>query len=331
MPPLPGFTLQRPDFAGFFFEKCGIAQHFQSIMSWVAHSVKSSLLLAFRYLLKPLVRMALKNGVLFPEFSTSLKQAYIDVARRQTTSAGIAVTTEGIFVITGIGATEVEGLSRADAEQSLEVDVESPLPRILNAWHTDVHYTGPYGVLRDLQFVAASPTPRQSSGQHESASFAELARTYCPDISPKTLLDELIRTGCVKDVGNGFYRAIRRSYVPDPLSDESIRLVAQVVHNLCETLEVNLRPESRDGRGLVQRTIYTDLGLSAEALKRFGTHVRERGQIFADEIDDWLAANQGKKEDQDRFKTGVGFYHYVENDDDELEFAKEQSNKGDGR
>jgi len=268
--------------------------------------------------------MALKNGVLFPEFSTALKQAYIDVASRQNKSAGIGVTGEGMFVMTGIAAAEVENVLRATDAPSLDVDVELPLPRILNAWHTDPRFTGPYGVLRDLEFASSTSfNPRQ---QQSNNSFADLARAYFPDISPKTLLDELIRTGCVKEVGNGFYRAIRRSYVPDPLSDDSIRMVAQVVHNLCETLEVNLRPESRGGNGLVQRSVYTDVGLNAEALKRFGTHVRERGQVFADEIDGWITANQEAKENQGRFKTGIGYYHYVVNDDDESEFAKEQSN-----
>jgi len=53
--------------------------------------------------------------------------------------------------------------------------------------------------------------------------------------------------------------------------------------------------------------------------------------VFADEIDDWLTANQEKKENQGRFKTGVGYYHYVVNDDDELEFEKGQSNIGEGK
>jgi len=290
----------------------------------VTHSVKSSLLVAFRYLLKPLVRMALKNGVLFPEFSMALKQAYIDVATRQSKTAGIAVTGEGMFVTTGIPATEVENIVRAAVEPSLVVDMEYPPSSILNAWHTDPRFTGPYGVLRDLEFV---PTESRA-GKPGNETFADLARAYFPEIAPKALLDELIRLGCVKDVGNGFYRAIRRSYVPDPLSEDSIRLVAQVVHNLCETLEFNLRPESR-GKGLVQRIVWGDIGLTGDALDRFGTYVRERGQVFANEIDDWITTSQEKKENQGRFKTGIGYYHYVVNDDDESEFAKGQSNTGD--
>ncbi len=49
----------------------------------MTQSVKENLLAAFRYLLKPLVRLAVKNAVAFPEFSEVLKQAYIDVAERQ--------------------------------------------------------------------------------------------------------------------------------------------------------------------------------------------------------------------------------------------------------
>jgi hypothetical protein len=272
--------------------------------------------------------MALKNGVLFPEFSVALKQAYIDVASRQNKVPGIAVTGEGMFVMTGIAAAEANNLLGANAAPSLDVDAELPLARILNAWHTDARFTGPYGVLRDLEF---EPRGAPGPGKQSNSTFADLAHAYFPEISPKTLLEELLRLGCVRDVGNGFYRAIRRSYVPDPLSDDSIRLVAQIVHNLCETLEINIRPESRGGKGLVQRIVYADIGLSEDALNRFGTHVRTRGQVFADEIDDWLTSNQEKKENQGRFKTGVGYYHYVVNDDDESEFAKGQLNIGEGK
>jgi hypothetical protein len=314
---LPGFPGKTYRSYEFFFVSCGLLQLFQSIMSWVQHSVKNSLLSAFRYLLKPLVRMAIKNGVSFPEFSNALKQAYVDVASRQIKSAGMSVSSEGIFVITSIETKEVDKVLRADTEPHVELDAQaqSPLPRLLNAWHVDFQYTGPYGVLRDLEFTRSTAS--------EGKSFSDLAATYCPGISPRALLDELIRTECVKEVGAGVYRALGRSYVPDPLSDESIRLVAQVVHNLCETLEVNLRPESRGGKGLVQRTVYTRTGLSPEALKRLESHVRDRGQLFAEQIDDWFTNNQEREGSQGRFKTGIGIYHYVVNDEDELEFSKE--------
>ena len=291
-------------------------------MSKVAHSVKSSLLVAFRYLLKPLVRMALKNGVLFSDFSSALKRTYIDVASRQIKAAGTTTTSEGIFVITGIEVTQVEEVLRAETlpdGESLSAQYQSPLPRILSAWHTDSRSTGPYGVLRDLPY---------SRDANHDLSFCDLAATYCPEVSPRPLLDELIRSGCVKDVGNGFYRALERTYVTEPLSDDSIRQVAHAVHNLCETLEFNLRQKAGGRSTLLQRTVFSDTSVSVNAMPQLVGFVRERGQLFAEQIDDWFVNNQ-EPDASTGIKTGVGIYHYVANLEEDFEFFEKLPVEGD--
>jgi len=287
----------------------------------MSHSVKENLLAAFRYLLKPLVRLAIKNAVAFPEFSEALKQAYVDVAAKQMKAAGKEPAEEGISLITSIQTTDVRGIlhSDADVKFGLAAQESNPLPTVLGAWHTDVRYTGPYGVLRDLEF-----SPGKSSGE-SAATFTELAVTYCPGISPRALLEELIRTGCVQDVGNGFYRAIKRSYIPDPLSAESILLFARVVHNICETLEVNLRAESAGGNGLIERTVYTVHGVGKDDLREFDKFIRARGQIFADDIDNWMSDRDDESR-KDGIQMGVGFYHYIVNEDDERALSKELPN-----
>ena len=291
------------------------------ICSQMPQSVKDNLLAAFRYLLKPLVRLAVKNSVTFPEFGEALKQAYVDVAAKHIRASGKSPNEEGISLITSVQASEVRDILSSDAAARFGAKAQesNPLPKVLGGWHTDVRYTGPYGVLRDLEF-AVSKNPSESS-----ATFTELASTYCPGISPQVLLDELIRTGCVQSVGNGFYRAIKRSYIPDPLSAASILLFARVVHNICETLEVNLRAESAGGNGLIERTVYTVHGVRKQDLKEFDKFIRARGQIFADDIDNWLSDRdeEGRK---DGVQMGVGFYHYLVNEDDERALSKELPN-----
>jgi len=287
----------------------------------MTQSVKQNLLAAFRYLLKPLVRLAIKNAVTFLEFSEALKQAYVDVAAKQARSLGKDPNEEAISLITSIEAAQVQNILRSNsgAKPTFSAQEANPLPTVLGGWHTDVRYTGPYGVLRDLEFPVGKTT------EDGSATFTELAATYCPGVSPKALLEELIRTGCVQEVGNGFYRAVKRSYIPDPLSAGSILLFARVVHNICETLEVNLRPESADGKGLIERTVYTVHGIRKEDLNEFDKFIRARGQIFADDIDNWLSDRdeEGRK---DGIQTGVGFYHYIVNEDDERALSKELVN-----
>lgn len=283
----------------------------------MSQSVKENLLAALRYLLKPLVRLAIKNGVSFPEFSEALKQAHVDVAAKQMRISGKDPTVEGISLIANIQTSEVHDIlhSNAGAEFNLAVQGGNPVATALGAWHTDVKYTGPYGVVRDLELVHANSLDR-------SPTFTDLAATYCPGVSPKALLDELVTSRCVQEVGNGFYRAIRRSYVPDPLSPASILLFARVVHNHCEAAEVNLRAESVGGKGFVERIIYTEHGLTKQELKDFDSFIRARGQIFADDIDNWLS-ERDKTGREDTVNTGVGFYHYNVNEDDELALSKQ--------
>jgi hypothetical protein len=282
-------------------------------------SVKENLLAAFRYLLRPLVRLAVKNAVAFPEFSGVLKQAYVDVAAKQIAASGKDPTEEGISLIANITTVDVHHIlqSAGNANFGVAAQEDNPLPTILNAWHTNPKYTGPYGVVRDIPFSRTEGA--------DAYTFSQLVADYCPGVSPKELLDELIRTGCVQDVGNSFYRAVKRSYVPDPLSARSILLFARIVHNLCEAAEVNLRAESVGGKGLVERTIYTVHGIPRQDLPAFDKFIRQRGQVFADDIDNWLS-DLDKEGIEDGVRTGVGFYHYIVNEDDERALSKELPN-----
>jgi hypothetical protein len=284
-------------------------------------SVKQNLLAAFRYLLKPLVRLALKNEVVFADFNEALRRAYVDVATKQMSASNTNVTVEGISLITHIESQQIRDILQAgdDANYGRTAHEVSPLAVILSAWHTDPKYTGPYGVLRDLEFPTTALTA------HRSDTFAALVNACFPGIAPQVILDELVRIGAVQDVGNGFYRAIKRSYVPDPLSIQSILNLARVVHNLCETLEVNLRPSSVGGKGLIERSIYTAHGISKKHHEEFDKFIRARGQVFADDVDNWIT-DRDVEGIKDGINIGVGFYHYIVNEDDEVALTKELSN-----
>ena len=283
----------------------------------MSQSVKHNLLAAFRHLLRPLVRIALKNGVTFPFFAGALRDAYIKVASSELTASRSDVSGDAISLMTEIDIGQVtEVLQAPDA---LELGGEdrggASVARVLLGWHTDRDYIGPYGLVRDLAFA-----PAESQQKKDVSGFVDLARQYCPGIPPKVVLDELIRTGCVQDLGNGFYRALTRLYVPQQLSPESIRRLAKVVHNVTETLEVNFRRSVR-GTGRIERTVYADYGLRPDDLVAFDKYVRERGQHFADDIDNWLS-DRSEDGHPDAVHTGIGFYHYVVNDEDEKDFQR---------
>jgi Family of unknown function (DUF6502) len=283
----------------------------------VAQSVKHNLLAAFRYLFRPLVRVAVKNGATFPEVAEMLRDAFVHVASAEVAASGKKPTANAVAAMVGIGAEQAEFhlSSPRDAELGSAAQNLSLAARVLVGWHTDREYIGPYGLVQDLPFVQPEHGTRV-----EGLSFVELAERHCPEVPPRDLLDELLRAGSVQEVGNGFFRATSRSYVPEQLSPESIRRFAQVIHNVCETLEVNLR-KSGQGSGRIERTIFADYGLTEIQLKEFNNYIRERGQAFADDIDNWLA-RRSKKSDEKKIQTGIGFYHYVVNEPDELDLGQ---------
>jgi len=239
-------------------------------------------------------------------------------------------TPEAIAVLLNVDIKEVSEVLASPLGNIFDYEEpqNTPMSRLLAIWHTDPRYSGPYGVLVDLPFVAMGDAP-----ERHGLSFSELARQCCPGISPKVLLDESIRTGCVESVGSGFYRATKRSHIPVPLSEFSIAHFAHVVHNVCETCERNLRSESVGGNGLFERAIFTDNRITRADLRAFDKYVRERGQLFADDIDIWLSSRSiPEAGSTDTLHTGIGIYHYVVNDDDENEFGRlnQGINKGKG-
>ena len=68
----------------------------------VSQSVKHNLLAAFRHLLRPLVRIAIRNGVAFPEFTGALKDAYVHVATAEVSASGGEISEDAISIITEI-------------------------------------------------------------------------------------------------------------------------------------------------------------------------------------------------------------------------------------
>jgi hypothetical protein len=294
------------------------------LCSNVSQSVKHNLLAAFRHLLRPLVRIALRNGVLLPEFVNSVRDAYVKVAVAELRLSGGEVSADAVSVMTGVSTEDAhEVLQAPDVLKIEEIDERiNAAVRVLLGWHTDRDYIGPYGLVRDLAFL-----PTEGKTKKDVGSFVDLASQYCPGIPPRVLLDELVRTQCVQDLGNGFYRAVSRSYVPEQLSAESIRRFAEVVHNVTETLEVNLRRSVR-GTGRIERTIFADYGLRPGDLAAFDKYVRERGQLFADDIDNWLS-DRSQEGQANAVQTGIGFYHYVVNSDDERDFGRALQTEGD--
>jgi hypothetical protein len=300
----------------------------------VVHSVKDNLLAAIRHVLRPLCRIAIRNGIGFADLSMALQNATVSAARAELSAVGTLSTLgkkelsgkelsdEEVGLMAGMTAQQVRGIHGTEASSSGALNYSWAASEVLSGWHSDAFYLGPYGLLLDIPFSSVD-----SDRSPDARSFEALVRKYAgANISAEIVLDALLKAECVLNLGSGTLRCVARTYIAEQLSPENIQVFAEAVHNVIGTMAVNLKRTVR-GTGLIQRTVFADYGLSEEDLAKFNGFIRRTGEKFTNEVDTWFVTHSNK-ERQGPIKTGVGLYHYVENDVDREDYLELLKDKG---
>jgi Family of unknown function (DUF6502) len=282
----------------------------------VEQSVKGNLLAAITYVLRPLCRIAIRNGIGFDDLSMALQGALVKGARAELAEDGKTdLTEEEVGLMTGMTALQVRGTRGSKPNANPALNYSWAASEVLSGWHSDVLYLGPYGLVLDIPI---KPEPARGP---DSRSFQSLVHKYAgANVSVDIVLDALVKSGAVQNLGNGIVRCAERTYIAERLSPENIQAFAEAVHNVIGTMAVNLKRTVR-GTGLLQRTVFADYGLSEEDLSKFNGFIRKTGTKFTEEVDTWFS-NHSNKEKQGSIKTGIGLYHYVENNEDREEYLK---------
>jgi hypothetical protein len=267
---------------------------------------KQRLLAAYRRLLKPLIRILLRNGVAFNEFSNIAKAVYVDVASQEFKVPHRKMSQARIAILTGLTRKEVASFYGNKGAQKEELKSNlSRVTRVLAGWHTDSDFTGPYGLPLELQFEG-----------EKGLDFLQLTRRYSRDMAPRAMLDELIRIKAVQETESGWYKVLTRTYLPDADALDSLDRLARVVQNFIATIDRNIYEDDPDKRNF-ERHVSSDQGIKAEDLPRFRAFIKQRAQLLLEEIDNWLSQlDPPKPSDPEKINTGVGIYHYIEEEEE---------------
>jgi len=279
----------------------------------MSDNFKATLIAAFKPLMRPLVRILVRNGVSFGEFAELLKMVFVESAQDVLQLADSKQSVSRIAITTGLTRLEVSRLlTQTDEDAEALAGRLSRVGRLLTGWHQDSDFTGPYGIPYEVQFDA--PPGRRS--------FTELARRYTSDVPPDEMLDELKRIGAVLDLGNGYYRVLIRLYIPSAADPAKFHAMSVAFTDLAKTLDQNLRPD--EDHKLFERRVWAPNGISQSAAMDFDRFIKDRGQQFLETIDDWLSSKEAeaiKHNIQPRVKVGLGVYMFVrpaEDDTSEL-------------
>ncbi len=264
-------------------------------------------------MLGPLVRILLRQGVSFGEFSEVAKAVYVEVALKNFKVPGRKTTRTRIAVITGLTRKEVKRVIDEAQKEKFETRTKfSRLARVLVGWHTDTDFTGPYGMPLELQYETNNP---------KDPTIAELVKRHSGDMSPRSILDELIRVGAVKETDAGWYRVLRREYIPEALGQHNFERTGVVVRNFVNTVDHNMMKPAQ-GQGRFERLVMADDGIRKQDMPKFDQYLRERCQELLEEIDNWLTGlpKPDAARGDEIVHTGIGIYHYISNRSDDRTF-----------
>ncbi len=276
-------------------------------------SVKQALLAAFRVLMGPLVRILLRQGISYAEFSEVAKAVYVEVALKDFKVSGRKATRTRIAVMTGLTRKEVKRVIDEAVKERFELKTSfNRLGRVLVGWHTDANFTGPYGMPLELQYETGNPN---------EPTFSVLVRRHSGDMSPRSILDELVRVGAIRETEVGWFRVMRREYIPEAQGAHTFERTGVVVRNFVNTVEFNMT-KLAPGKGRFERHVTADDGIRREDLPKFDHYLRERCQVLLEEIDNWLAGlpKPDPKKGDEVIHTGIGIYHYMSHEADERSF-----------
>jgi len=277
------------------------------------YGVNLRLLAAFRHLMVPLVRILIRNGIPFREFSEVVKGIYARVAADEASTPERSASMARVAIVTGLSRRE---LTRIFGEpdrlrKALESNANA-LARLLQGWHSDPEFTGPYGFPRDLAFGEEGTS---------ALTFNDLVRRYTPELPPSVMLDELLRVkAAVQQPESGLFRVVRRTYIPEEMAPELIEVFARGVRRYVETIDHNLEEKDPKARRF-ERWVFPDFGIREEDWGAFRAMVGDRLAGVIEDLDTRFAAFEKPDVNKGEGLTvGVGMYVYRDEADDERLF-----------
>jgi hypothetical protein len=264
--------------------------------------VTQGLLAAIRKLLRPLVRILLRNHISFGAFSDLAKQVYVDVAIEEFGLPERKQSVSRVSILTGLSRKEVARVRQLPAPDDAEaVGRYNRAARVVTGW------------IRDAAFSDGQGNPAVLSVEGSSASFAELVRRFSGDVPVRAVLDELLRNGLVERLADGKLRLLTRAYVPRTEEREKLSILGTDVADLVHTIDHNLR--NGEAEALFQRKVAYD-NLPEEILPQLKAFTRERAQAFLEETDRWLSQHDRdvnpSVQGTGRKRGGIGIYYFEE-------------------
>jgi hypothetical protein len=263
---------------------------------------RDHLLFAFRRVLRPLIRILVRAGVRYDEFLELVRGVYVETAVRDGLGDGTRPTRAKVSISTGVPRRDVDRFIDNDgALASAPKTLAATLGNILNRWHTDPQFVGPYGIPLELEV-------KGSKGR----SFGELVAAVDPQAPAADVLDELIRLRTVVWSGDTHVRTVSRVFIAiEEMSPAQLEFFGNALTRLADTLQFNM--DSKNSEKRLERSVISGRALPKEMLPQFEKLAREKVTELLVELDNWLSPYSSEiKQNTDYERVGLAVFQFVD-------------------
>jgi hypothetical protein len=139
--------------------------------------------------LDPVIRLVLRTGVTWKEFSELSKAKFVAVATADFGIRGRPTNASRVAILTGLDRREVAKLRKAPAATPAK-GYQSKASQVLSAWHHD-------------PFFLADRRPAELPIEGQGATFTELMRRYAPALPVVAMIKELKSAQAIEELGDG--------------------------------------------------------------------------------------------------------------------------------
>lgn len=260
-------------------------------------------------ILRPLIRVMLRNGVACGNFEEMVRKAYVDEAFSLARQQGKA-TISSVSAQTGLSRKEVKRLHELKQNSTSANDNTQKYNRavrVISGWLNDTEFSSAEGVARALGM------------EGESDSFASLVKKYSGDIPTRAMFDLLQNSGCIEKIDGKVYLT-SHAYVPGNDPVDVINILGNDTNELMDTVIYNMSCDKQARR--YQRKVSTKK-LAHNHIEAFQKYSSRRSQSLLEDLDNWLSDHESHTEKDSRYiSLGIYFYQQDNSLNDNEETSK---------
>ncbi|MCF6235864.1 MAG: DUF6502 family protein [Gammaproteobacteria bacterium] len=252
-------------------------------------------------MLKPLIKVLIRNDVSHGEFVALAKRAYVDVAYEHFSIPGRKTTYSRVAVLTGLNRKEVVALTKEKEEGS---NTPKGRPnraiRVVNGW------------LNDSEFLDENNEAKVLPIQGEHGSFSALVARYSGDITLGAVVDELERTGIVSRPDKQSVKLNSYGYIPADNELEKIKIMSTCAADLLASAVHNQEQSSDDAR-FQRQVVYRKV--PKQVVSQFKEYSDNKSLVLLRDYNRWLEESTNQltpEQDEPTSRVGVGIYYFEE-------------------